>query len=182
MSSAHASQSMVSGEVSRIPPGWTRPQLKEICEVNPPRPPVLAEATQALAEGSKIRESITKAQLPDSARACSGRQAKPRPLPRRLYVQAKRARVSRLEITDCDFNLGWLQAGRSLRVHRARGRDAIERSPQQARHPGQRRACAPSFGCAGCSPRMLTSPGSSMRLRKNTTPSSRSSSTRSANS
>lgn len=68
MSAAHAPESLAS-RVERLSGGWTKPRLKEICEVNPPRAAVLAGATRALAEGSRVLEIIARVQLPDSGSA-----------------------------------------------------------------------------------------------------------------
>src|ERR1700686_3543382 len=104
-------------------------------------PPELIERRIYLIRGHKVMLS------PDLATLLSGRapgvgaggEAQFGPVPLRFHVSVEPSGVQKVEITNCDFKLGWSAARTALRVHRARRGDAVERPPEPTRDPSEHR-------------------------------------------
>src|SRR5579859_468072 len=85
----------------------------------------------------------------------AGRQAEPFAVPRRFHVSAFAGRVCELEVTDCDFKLGWHAQSQALCLHGAGGGDALQCASEP---PGGPRQCGDHAGvreaqATRCNPR-----------------------------
>ena len=69
--------------------------------------------------------------------AGSGSETQPGPISGRFHVSIDGGGISKLEITDCDFKLGWSAASRAVCVYGARGGHVVERPEKSTGGPGQ---------------------------------------------
>src|SRR2546426_1007786 len=104
-------------------------------------PPELIER-RILSDSRPQGDAQSRSRDPLSSRAPSvgaGGEAQFGPVPLRFHVSVEPSGVQKVEITNCDFKLGWSAARTALRVHRARRSDAVERPPKPTRDPSEHR-------------------------------------------